>query len=111
MLVLLEESPRRYSDFLKEPGRPDKTVFVSLMALQKSGCVAKTGDRYFITEAGRRELRRQSLRRLVDILVGLGADDLLLLPTTEILDEGLGPDSYAIGVLGHNLNSSGLPGP
>ena len=37
MLVLLDESPRRYSDFLKELGRPDKTIYVSLLALAESG--------------------------------------------------------------------------
>lgn len=101
MLVLLEESPKRYSEFSKELGRPDKTIFVSLMALQRSGCVAKVGDRYFITEAGKRKLRRQCLRRLVDILMGLGVDDMLFLPTTEILDGDFNPESYAVGVLDH----------
>ena len=85
MLVLLEESPRRFSEFMRELGRPDKTIFVSLRALQMSGCVAKMGGKYFITETGKRELRRQSLRRLVDILVGLGVDDLVFLPTAETL--------------------------
>jgi hypothetical protein len=109
MLVLLEESPRRYSEFSKELGRPDKTVFVSLMALQRNGCVAKVDDRYFITEAGKRELRRQGLRRLVDVLVGLGVEDLLFLPTAEILDEEFDPSSYAVGVPDYTSETSGFP--
>ena len=94
ILWLLNESSKRYSDFLRELGRPDKTIFVSLRTLQGSGRVAKIVSNYFITEADKRELRRQSLRRLVDILVGLGVDDLLFLPITEILDGEFNPDSY-----------------
>jgi DNA-binding PadR family transcriptional regulator len=99
MLVLLDESPRRYSEFSRELGRPDKTVFVNLMALQRNCWVEKVGDRYSITEAGKRELRRQSLRRLVDILVGLGIDNLVFLPTREVLGEEFNPNSYVVGVL------------
>ena len=75
MLLLVQEAPRRYSEFVRELGRPDKTIFENLKSMQQIGLLAKTGDRYAITKAGEKELRRQCLRRLVDIWVELGVED------------------------------------
>ena len=44
MLLLVHDAPRRYSEFVRELGRPDKTVFENLRTLQQTGLVAKTGD-------------------------------------------------------------------
>jgi DNA-binding HxlR family transcriptional regulator len=82
MLLLVHEAPRRYSEFVRELGRPDKTIFENLRSLQQTGLVAKTVDRYTITKAGEKELRRQSLRRLVDIWVELGVEDILPIEET-----------------------------
>ncbi|MDG6926738.1 MAG: hypothetical protein JRN09_09330 [Nitrososphaerota archaeon] len=87
MLLLVQEAPRRYSDFVSELGRPDKTVFENLRTLQQAGLVAKTGDKYTITKTGEKELRRQCLRRLIDIWVELGVEDTL--PIEETWNERL----------------------
>jgi DNA-binding transcriptional ArsR family regulator len=71
--ILAGKSPR-YSELVRELGRPDKTVFVNLRDLRGKGLVTKKDDRYSITEMGRRELRRRSLRRFVDILAELDVD-------------------------------------
>ena len=52
MLLLVHDAPRRYSEFVRELGRPDKTVFENLRTLQQTGLVAKTGDKYTITKTG-----------------------------------------------------------
>lgn len=59
LLQLLEVEPKRYSDVVRELGRPDKTVYVTLMALVDSKLVAKNDDgKYVLTDAGKRELER-----------------------------------------------------
>jgi len=74
MLKILAGMSPRYSELVRELGRPDKTVFVNLRDLRGEGLVTKKDDRYSITEMGRRELRRRSLRRFVDILAELDVD-------------------------------------
>ena len=74
MLKILAGMSPRYSELVRELGRPDKTVFVNLRDLRGEGLVTKEGDRYSITKMGRRELRRQSLKRFVDILAELDVD-------------------------------------
>ena len=56
VLDLLSKQPRRYSEIVRELGRPDKTVFVTLNALVDQKLVAKIVDdsgRYELTDAGR----------------------------------------------------------
>jgi hypothetical protein len=74
MLKILAGMSPRYSELVGELGRPDKTVFVNLRDLRGKGLVTKKDGRYSITGVGRRELRRQSLRRFVDILAELDVD-------------------------------------
>lgn len=74
ILDTLSGSPKRYSELVKQLARPDKTIFVNLRSLQEKGFVAKTDERYYITESGRGELRRLGLSRLVDIWAELEVD-------------------------------------
>ena len=67
MLELLEKEPKRYSDLVRELGRPDKTVYVTLAALSDSTYISKDGEgRYIITDTGRRELERVRFVRLAE---------------------------------------------
>ncbi len=66
-LELLEREPKRYSDLVRELGRPDKTVYVTLAALSDSKYISKDGEgRYIITDTGRRELERARFVRLAE---------------------------------------------
>ncbi len=67
LLQLLEVEPKRYSDVVRELGRPDKTVYVTLMALVDSKLVAKNDDgKYVLTDAGKRELERIRFVRVAE---------------------------------------------
>jgi hypothetical protein len=85
ILGLVDEAPKRYSDLLWGFRKLDKTIFVNLRALHEAGLVTRIGDKYEITKMDGRELRRQNLRRLVDIWVELGADESL--PIAEMWDQ------------------------
>lgn len=59
LLELLEGEPRRYSELVRELGRPDKTVYVTLNALTDQKFIAKNDEgRYTLTDSGRQELER-----------------------------------------------------
>lgn len=63
---------------VKELGRPDKTVYVTLTALADAELVAKNEDgRYILTEAGRRELERIRFVRVAE-----EEDDLEIISNT-----------------------------
>jgi DNA-binding PadR family transcriptional regulator len=80
MLELLEEEPKRYSDLVRELGRPDKTVYVTLSSLSDSKYVSKDSEgRYVITDGGRRELERARFVRLAE-----EEDDLGIITNTKI---------------------------
>jgi DNA-binding PadR family transcriptional regulator len=67
LLQLLEAEPKRYSDVVRELGRPDKTVYVTLTALVDSKFVAKNDEgKYVLTDAGRRELERIRFVRMAE---------------------------------------------
>jgi len=67
LLELLEEEPKRYSDIVKELGRPDKTVYVTLTLLVEGELVAKNEEgRYVLTDKGRRELERIRFVRVAE---------------------------------------------
>ena len=53
ILQLLDGAPRRYSDFVRELGKPDKTMYVALKQLFAAGLIAKERDgSYLITHQG-----------------------------------------------------------
>jgi DNA-binding PadR family transcriptional regulator len=80
MMELLEKEPKRYSDLVRELGRPDKTVYVTLAALSDSKYVSKDDEgRYIITDTGRRELERVRFVRLAE-----EEDDLGIILNTKI---------------------------
>ncbi len=67
LLELLEAEPKRYSDLVKELGRPDKTVYVTLTVLVDSKLVAKNDEgKYVLTDAGKRELERIRFVRIAE---------------------------------------------
>ncbi len=67
LLQLLEAEPKRYSDVVRELGRPDKTVYVTLVALVDSKLVAKNDEgKYILTDAGERELERIRFVRMAE---------------------------------------------
>src|SRR5437016_10152087 len=66
-MELLEKEPKRYSDPVRELGRPDKTVYVTLADLSDSKHISKDSEgRYVTTDAGRRELERVRFVRLAE---------------------------------------------
>jgi len=70
ILQLLHETPRRYSDFLRELGRPDKTIYVTLKQLLATGLIAKERDgMYAITEQGKAVLVQLELEETAGDLV------------------------------------------
>lgn len=80
LLQLLEAEPKRYSDVVKELGRPDKTVYVTLTALMDSKLIAKNDEgRYVLTDAGRRELERIRFVRMAE-----EEDDLEIISNTRL---------------------------
>ena len=82
VLDLLSKQPRRYSEIVRELGRPDKTVFVTLNALVDQKLVTKNGDesgRYELTDAGRQELERIKFVR-----VAAEEDDLRIIQNTRV---------------------------
>jgi len=79
-MELLEKEPRRYSDLVRELGRPDKTVYVTLTALAESRLISKDEEgRYGLTEAGRRELERIRFVRVAG-----EEDDLAIIANTRL---------------------------
>lgn len=61
VLELLERGPKRYSEIVRELGRPDKTVYVTLSALSEQKLIRKNEDQagsYELTEEGSQELER-----------------------------------------------------
>ncbi len=67
LLQLLEVEPKRYSDVVRELGRPDKTIYVTLAALVDSKLVAKNDEgKYILTDAGKRELERIRFVRIAE---------------------------------------------
>ena len=82
VLELLSREPKRYSEIVRELGRPDKTVFVTLNALADQKLVTKNGDesgRYELTDAGRQELERIKFVR-----VAAEEDDLRIIQNTRV---------------------------
>ena len=82
VLDLLSKQPRRYSEIVRELGRPDKTVFVTLNALVDQKLVTKNEDesgRYELTDAGRQELERIKFVR-----VATEEDDLRIIQNTRV---------------------------
>ena len=82
VLDLLSKQPRRFSEIVRELGRPDKTVFVTLTALAVKKLVTKNGDesgRYELTDAGRQELERIKFVR-----VATEEDDLRIIQNTRV---------------------------
>jgi DNA-binding PadR family transcriptional regulator len=80
VLELLEKEPRRYSDVVKDLGRPDKTIYVALTGLTESKLVSKDGEgRYVLTDAGRRELERIRFVRIAG-----EEDDLTIIANTRL---------------------------
>jgi DNA-binding PadR family transcriptional regulator len=70
ILQLLDGAPRRFSDFSRELGRPDKTVYVALKQLLAAGLIAKEADRkYLITEQGKAVLSELGLEETAGDLV------------------------------------------
>ena len=67
MLEMLEKEPRRYSDLVRDLGRPDKTIYVTLIGLAESKFISKDDEgRYGLTAAGRRELERIRFVRIAE---------------------------------------------
>jgi len=80
VLELLEKEPRRYSDVVKDLGRPDKTIYVALTGLTESKLVSKDGEgRYVLTDAGRREIERIRFVRVAG-----EEDDLTIIANTRL---------------------------
>ena len=80
VLELLEKEPRRYSDVVKDLGRPDKTIYVALTGLAESKLVSKDGEgKYVLTDAGRRELERIRFVRVAG-----EEDDLAIIANTRL---------------------------
>jgi DNA-binding PadR family transcriptional regulator len=70
ILQLLDGAPRRFSDFLRELVRPDKTIYVALKQLIAADLIAKDGDgKYLITEQGKAVLLELRLEETVGDLV------------------------------------------
>lgn len=79
-MELLEKEPKRYSDLVRELGRPDKTVYVTLAALSDSKLVSKDEEgRYVLTDEGRRELERVRFVRVAE-----EEDDLTIIVNTRL---------------------------
>jgi DNA-binding PadR family transcriptional regulator len=76
ILQLVSESPKRYSEILRELSRPDKTIYVSLKQLLAAGHVRKvpkTG--YVITEKGKAALVEEELETTaVELVEKLGPE-------------------------------------
>ena len=80
VLELLEKEPRRYSELVRDLGRPDKTVYVALTGLAESKLVSKDEEgRYALTDAGRRELERIRFVRVAG-----EEDDLTIIANTRL---------------------------
>lgn len=79
LLQLLEKGPRRYTEMVRELGRPDKTIYVTLSALADQKLVAKNDEvgRYELTDEGRQELERIRFVR-----VAREEDDLRIIQNT-----------------------------
>jgi predicted transcriptional regulator len=76
ILRLVDESPKRYSEILRELRRPEKTVYVSLKQLLAAGLIRKEPDvGYVITEQGRAALVEEELEETAaDLVKKLGAE-------------------------------------
>jgi DNA-binding PadR family transcriptional regulator len=80
VLELLEKEPRRYSDVVKDLGRPDKTIYVALTGLAESKLISKDEEgKYGLTDAGRRELERIRFVRVAG-----EEDDLAIIANTRL---------------------------
>ncbi|HEV2139336.1 MAG TPA: hypothetical protein VGR53_10900 [Nitrososphaerales archaeon] len=80
VLELLAKEPRRYSEIVRELGRPDKTVYVTLTALSKAKLVAKDDEgRYVLTDTGIRELERIRFVRVAE-----EEDDIEIIANTRL---------------------------
>ena len=82
VLDLLSKQPRRYSEIVRELGRPDKTIFVTLNALVDQKLITKNGDesgRYELTDAGRQELEQIKFVRMA-----AEEDDLRIILNTRV---------------------------
>lgn len=80
VLELLEKEPRRYSELVRDLGRPDKTVYVALTGLAESRFILKDEQgKYGLTDAGRRELERIRFVR-----VAAEEDDLTIITNTRL---------------------------
>ncbi len=77
---MLEKEPRRYSELVRDLGRPDKTVYVALTGLAESRFILKDEQgKYGLTDAGRRELERIRFVR-----VAAEEDDLTIITNTRL---------------------------
>jgi DNA-binding PadR family transcriptional regulator len=80
LLELLAREPKRYSDIVRELGRPDKTVYVTLAALSEMKFVAKDDEgKYILTDEGKRELERLRFMRIAQ-----EEDDLEIILNTRL---------------------------
>ena len=76
ILRFVDESPKRYSAIVRELGRPEKTIYVSLKQLLAAGLIWKEPDAgYVITEQGRAALVEEELEETAaDIVRDLGPE-------------------------------------
>ncbi len=80
VLELLENEPRRYSDLVRDLGRPDKTIYVALTGLAESKFISKDEEgKYGLTDGGRRELERIRFVRVAE-----EEDDLTIIANTRL---------------------------
>ena len=80
VLELLEKEPKRYSELVRDLGRPDKTVYVALTGLAESRFISKDEEgKYGLTDAGMRELERIRFVRVAG-----EEDDLAIIANTRL---------------------------
>ncbi len=75
--LLDEKGPTRYSEFIKATGKPDRTIYVALLDMQRLGWVEKKEEGvYEITDVGRKELDKVRFTALREELEKLEAEEL-----------------------------------
>ncbi|MGH9918737.1 MAG: hypothetical protein ACRD6W_07715 [Nitrososphaerales archaeon] len=80
VLELLEKEHKRYSDLVRDLGRPDKTIYVALTGLAESNFISKDEEgKYGLTDAGRRELERIRFVRVAE-----EEDDVAIIANTRL---------------------------
>ena len=80
LLELLTKEPKRYSELVRELGRPDKTIYVTLLALSEMKLIEKGEDgKYTLTDSGKRELERVRFVRVAE-----EEDDLEIIANTRL---------------------------